>query len=67
MERDCTTCEHAEFEKSESGRRRLYSAKCTVDVKIPHSMRDYRDELPKKRTVGKYTLANCPLWKKDER
>lgn len=64
--KNCTNCHYAKWETYESGYRNLdKGGECEYpEIIFPHCYFDVRRELPKKRTITKYTKPNCPLWEK---
>ena len=68
MKKDCTTCKHAVFKTTASGRRNLDNGKCIAQVILPNSFmsRFHYGELPSRETISKYTKPDCPLWEKEK-
>lgn len=62
--KNCTNCIYAYFDKKVSGRRNLNNGECVAHVELPNSFMSYRNELPQKRGISKYTAEDCALWEK---
>lgn len=70
MDKDCSNCGWAEWEKLSSGKRNLKKEECTYEVKLPMSYRNLSRDMPQKsiiyknfRQIASDSFMECQCWK----